>query len=73
VAEAQFAESGADFIHKYCIARKEARECEYWLELLARAEFLPSRRLAELKQETGEIIAIITTIILNRRRNLKTP
>jgi four helix bundle protein len=35
VEEAQGGQSRADFISKYAIARKEARETRYWLRLLA--------------------------------------
>ena len=44
VAEAKSAESQADFIHKYGIAQKEARESAYWLNLLEKAEFLPANQ-----------------------------
>ncbi len=70
VAEAQSAESAADFIHKYSIAQKEARESDYWLALMERADVFPTDRLAELKQETDELIAIITTIIVKKKQNL---
>ncbi len=73
VTEAQAAESTADFIHKYSIAQKEARESEYWLALLEKAALLPVSRLAELKQETNELIAIITTIIVNKKQNRAKP
>lgn len=73
VTEAQAAESTADFIHKYSIAQKEARESEYWLALLEKAALLPVSRLAELKQETNELIAIITTIIVNKKQNRPKP
>ena len=36
VEEAQAGETRADFIHKYGIAQKEARESRYWLKMLAR-------------------------------------
>ena len=35
VEEAQASQSDADFIHKYSIACKEARETHYWLRLIA--------------------------------------
>ena len=35
IEEAQAAESRADFIHKYNIALKEARETKYWLRLIS--------------------------------------
>ena len=68
VAEAKAAESTADFVHKYGIAQKEARESAYWLDLLEKAEILSDHRLSELKQETDELIAIITTIIVKNKR-----
>ena len=71
VAEAKAAESTADFVHKYGIAQKEARESAYWLDLLEKAEILSDHRLSELKQETDELIAIITTIIVKNKRKAK--
>jgi four helix bundle protein len=38
VEEAQAAESKADFIHKYKIALKEARETKYWIRLLVASD-----------------------------------
>jgi len=70
VTEAQSAESAADFIHKYGIAQKEARESEYWLALMERADLFPGAALAELKQETDELIAIITTIIVKKKQRM---
>ena len=71
VAEARSAESVADFVHKYSIAQKEARESEYWLALMEQAELLPTEKLAGLKEETDELIAVITTIIVNKKKNIK--
>src|ERR1035441_9129502 len=61
--EAQAGESRGDFIHKYGIAQKEARESRYWLTLLAEAAIVPKRRLTPLMKETEELYAIITAII----------
>jgi hypothetical protein len=36
--------------------------------LLEKAQILPPGRLKPLQEETGEIIAIITTIIVNSKR-----
>lgn len=71
IAEAKGAESTADFIHKYSIAQKEARESAYWLDLLEKAELVPVSHLAELKQETDELIAIITSIIVKNKHNMQ--
>ncbi len=68
VEEAQSGESRADFIHKYSIAQKEARESLYWLRLLAQSGLVPSNRLASLIKETEEIIAVITAIIVSAKQ-----
>jgi four helix bundle protein len=72
VEEAQSAESRPDFVHKYGIAQKEARESLYWLKLLAESGIIPSQRLRPLMKETEELFAVITGIILSaKRRGLK--
>lgn len=72
VEEAQSAESRPDFVHKYGIAQKEARESLYWLKLLAESGIIPSQRLRPLMKETEELFAVITSIILStKRRNLE--
>ena len=67
VEESQAAESRSDFIHKLSIAQKESREARYWLRILALAELVATRRIAPLLQESEEIVAVITTIILNTK------
>jgi four helix bundle protein len=63
VEEGQASQSEADFVSKYSIACKEARETHYWLRLLAASEIMPHERLIELETECNELIAILTTII----------
>lgn len=63
VEEGQASQSTADFISKYSIACKEARETHYWLRLLAETEILSIEQLSPLQAEANEIIAILTTII----------
>ncbi len=65
--EAGSAESRKDFIHKYAIACKEARESHYWLRLLAGSEVITKERLDPLIAEANELIAILTTIIKKSR------
>ena len=67
VEEAQGGESRKDFVHKYSIACKEARETHYWLRLLAKTELIARTRLEPLITEANELIAILTTIIKNSR------
>lgn len=66
--EAQVSQSKADFISKYSIACKEARETHYWLRLIAVSEIMPKTRLKELTTECNEIIAILASIILKMRK-----
>ena len=67
VEEAQSAESRPDFVHKYGIAQKEARESLYWLKLLAESGIIPLPRLKPLMKETEELFAVITGIILSTK------
>jgi four helix bundle protein len=67
VEEAQSAESRPDFVHKYGIAQKEARESLYWLKLLAESGIIPLQRLRPLMKETEELFAVITGIILSTK------
>lgn len=71
IEEAQSGESRADFIHKYAIAQKEARESLYWLRLLEASGIIPSEPFSSLITETDELIAIITSIIVNAKKGLK--
>ena len=68
VEEAQAAESKADFVHKYNIALKEARETHYWLRLLVASNKVSSEDLPSLTRESDEICRIIAQIIINARR-----
>lgn len=63
VEEAQGGQSRADFVSKYSIARKEARETHYWLRLLVATEIFSSQKLGSLLSECNKLIAILTTII----------
>ncbi len=68
IEEAQSGETRADFIHKYGIAQKEARESLYWLRLLAESGIVPRDRLNSIIQETDELVAVITAIIVKTKR-----
>jgi four helix bundle protein len=68
VVEAQSGESRADFVHKLGIALKEARESLYWLELLAESGTVPRGRLRPLMEETGDIIRMLSSIILTTKQ-----
>jgi four helix bundle protein len=68
IEEAQSGESRADFVHKYSIAQKEAKERLYWLRLLGRSAIVPEDRLISIIRETEELIAVITTIVVKAKK-----
>jgi len=68
VEEAQSAESRPDFVHKYAIAQKEARESLYWLKLIAESGIISPQRLKPQMKETEELFCVITAIILSAKR-----
>ena len=69
VEEAQGGQSRADFISKYAIARKEARETHYWLRLLTAAGIEDETETGPLLRECNELIAILTAIIKKTQAN----
>jgi len=68
VQEAQAGQSRPDFISKYAIALKEARETQYWLRLLIATEIVLEGRLVELSKEVDELTRIIGAIIVSTKR-----
>ena len=62
VAEAQKAQSHADFVTKMCIASKEANETDYWLRLLNRTEYISQRQFVSMRRDVNELIALLTAI-----------
>src|SRR5262245_34487463 len=67
IQEAVAAQSKPDFISKYNIALKEARETHYWMRLLVASDLVPESRLTDLIQEANELVAILTTLVRNSR------
>lgn len=58
--EADGSESKAEFIHRFSIAKKEAKETSYWLRI---SEEVLSIDNSELRNEVREITLILSTII----------
>src|SRR5208337_2242457 len=70
VEEAQAGQSRADFISKYSIALKEAREARYWLRLLIESGDCPDDGSgSSLRQEAEELMRIIAAIIVRTKEN----
>src|SRR6266850_1873831 len=63
------ARSTADFIAKMGIVEEEADETLFWLELLEESELVSATKLAAIKQEADELIAITVASIKTARRN----
>jgi len=67
--EAISAQSKRDFIHKYEIALKEARETEYWIEIMIETNLVPKQKFALLLQEIDSIIRILVSTIKSLKSN----
>jgi four helix bundle protein len=65
--EAYRGRSRAEFIAKCGDSLRELEETGYWLELLVAGEMVPAGKLASLRQECDELIAIFVTIIRRSR------
>jgi four helix bundle protein len=68
--EAPAAESDADFISKYCIGLKECRESWTRMRVCTSCAKGPSADAQALVREADELIAIVTTIVKNKRKNV---
>lgn len=67
--EADCAESKKDFAHKLGICSKEAKETEYWLEMIGCALPAESNTCETLKKEAEELRRIFIAIINKSRDN----
>ena len=68
VREANSAQSKADFVSKMAIALKECDETGYWLELLARTEYLSHEEYDSINADCRELFAILTAILKSARK-----
>ena len=62
IAEAQKAQSKADFNAKMNISLKEANETYYWLRLLYKTEYIGEDAFVSLENNVNEIISILVSI-----------
>jgi len=70
VREAANAESSMDFIHKLGIAQKETGETQFWLKLLNSTGYLSDTEFESLYSDSQEIMLLIRSSILTKKRNL---
>jgi four helix bundle protein len=61
------AKSGADFISKMTTVEEEADETLYWLEVLVESDTLPSKAVATLMDEAGQLLRIVVASIKTTR------
>lgn len=69
--EARAAESTPDFISKCCISLKECREAHIRLRVMEKTGRGPADQAHALCAEANELVAIITAIVRNTKRNAK--
>ena len=65
--EAQRGRSTAEYVSKLGDCLREADEALYWLELIEEEKLLSPARLASLKDEASQLIAIFITLIRKGR------
>ena len=71
-AEAQSAESRADFIHKIKIVLKELRETKVWLSIIQRRTLIKNKEeVKALIIECNELISIFVVSIKTAEKNKK--
>lgn len=61
--EARHPQSDADFLSKANIALKEARESEYWLNLLRDNGYINDSQFTSLNKDLSRILRILVTIV----------
>lgn len=63
IAEAFYAESDMDFVHKLSISQKEAGETIYWLELLHESDYMSDAEFDSINNDAEELIKLLTSSI----------
>jgi len=71
VAEAEFAQSRADFANKLSISLKEANETKYWLMLLKDSGYLQKKMFESIKPDIEEIIRLLVSSIKTTKKLVK--
>ncbi len=71
VEEAIGAQSDKDFLHKFSIAYKEARESMYWVKLLHATNYLTDTEFKYLIDKIDEICKIIGSIQVTMKTRMR--
>jgi four helix bundle protein len=67
--EAKAASTKREFVRFVEIALREARETHYWLRIVLAIDIIPEAELNPVLGEADQLIRILTTIVLNSKRN----
>lgn len=67
--EASRVQSSAEFISKISVGLQELDESAYWMELLIEANIVSQTLLADLMQESNELMAILNASLRIARQN----
>lgn len=66
--EADGAESKKEFIYRFSVSKKEAKETKFWINLISDYNPRLRRKPSRLLEENEEIIAIVSKIIINAKK-----
>jgi four helix bundle protein len=65
------ARSRPEFLSKLAIVLEEADESAFWLELLVDGGLMPEARLAELRSEANQLVAIFNASRTTARKGVQ--
>ena len=68
IAEAEQAQSKADFVSKMNIALKEAVETNYWLRLLQATDYLSETEFTSIHSDCRELEKMLTAIVKSSKQ-----
>jgi four helix bundle protein len=68
ITEARGAITKKDFFNKLHIALKEARETEYWLELLKAVDAISLDEFESINSDSKEIIRLLTSVLKSLKK-----
>ena len=68
IAEAEQAQSKADFVSKMNIALKEAVETNYWLRLLQASDYLSDAEFSSIHSDCRELEKMLTAIVKSSKQ-----
>jgi four helix bundle protein len=66
-------QSDKDFLSKFCISYKEARETIYWLKLFFATDYLTKEQADSLIFNAEELCKILSKIIITTKNKLSKP